>query len=255
MMKQLRRLSLAIGLMLAAAPAALSDVRFGISPEPNAPFTSKDANGRWVGWEIDMMDAICRAMNEKCSIVESSWEGIIPALNAGFFDVIWNSMTITEERSKLIDFTDPYYKGPTVVVGRRNGDLDSSPNHLAGKRIGVVDNTVNVGIAEEAYPTAVLRYYGSPDEMLQDLSAAQIDYIVNDMIALQSFLASSAGACCELKNPLPERLAYRGGVGGGVRKTDAVLKAKLNAAIKAILASGEYDAISKKYFSIDVSPQ
>jgi polar amino acid transport system substrate-binding protein len=256
MMKQLCRLIVAIGLLLAATPAAQSQVRFGIEPAPNPPFTSKDANGQWVGWEIDMMDAVCRAMNEKCSIVDASWDAIIPALNAGSFDVIWNSMTITEHRSKLIDFTDPYYKSPTIIIGRRNGDLDSSSDHLARKRIGVQDNTVHVEAAEQAYPTAVLKYYETLDEALQDLITEQVDYLMGDMITLQGLLASSANAdCCELKNRLPDKLAFRGGIGGGVRKSDAALKAKLNAAIKAVLASGEYDAISKKYFSFDISPQ
>jgi polar amino acid transport system substrate-binding protein len=252
-MKQLRRLGLALGLLLAAAPAAQSEVRFGISGEKYSPFYSKNADGQWVGWEIDMMNAVCRAMNENCSIIESSWDSIIPALNAGDFDVIWASMTITEERLKVIDFTNPYYKSRTIIVGQRNGDPDSSPSHLAGKTIGFMDPTVNTGIAEHGYPTAVLKYYNSEDELLHDLSSGQIDYILTDLIWIQSFLASPAGACCELKNPLLEK--YSGGVGGGVRKNDGALKSKLNAAIKAILDSGEYDTISKKYFAVDISPR
>lgn len=257
MLNQLCRFGLAIGLLLAAAPAQ-SEVRFGIASEPYRPFYSMDADGQWVGWEIDMMNAVCRAMNEKCSIVETSWDAIIPGLNAGLFDVIWASMTITDERSKLIDFTDPYYNDPYVVIGQRNGDLDTSPNHLAGKRIGVLDNTIQRKMVEQAYPDAVLEDYGGGEEEVRHaLSVAQVDYTVDAMISAQPFLASKTGiACCEVKGPLPGDIAsHIGGVGGGVRKTDAVLKAKLNAAIKAVLASSEYEAISKKYFQINISPQ
>ncbi|HEX3064363.1 MAG TPA: transporter substrate-binding domain-containing protein, partial [Dongiaceae bacterium] len=87
------------------AAHAQDTVRFGVAAEPYPPFSSKDASGKWVGFEIDLMDAVCAQMNAKCSIVEVAWDGIIPALQAKKFDVIWSSMSITDERMKQIDFT------------------------------------------------------------------------------------------------------------------------------------------------------
>jgi polar amino acid transport system substrate-binding protein len=108
-----RVLLFAIGLItgllsVALTSAAQASIRFGVAAEPYPPFTSKDAAGEWVGWEIDLMNAVCRVMKEECSIVEVSWDGIIPALNANFFDVIWSSMGVTDDRLVTIDFTEPY---------------------------------------------------------------------------------------------------------------------------------------------------
>ena len=90
------------------ATRADDTIRFGVAAEPYPPFTTKDASGKWVGFEVDLMDAVCAEMKAKCSIVEVAWDGIIPALQASKFDVIWSSMLITEKRKLVIDFTDKY---------------------------------------------------------------------------------------------------------------------------------------------------
>lgn len=145
-------LSLVVLILLYGSSVGKAEVRFGIAAEPYAPFTSKDAKGQWVGWEIDLMNAVCRAMKEECSIVETSWEGIIPALNGHFVDVIWSSMAITDDRLKVIDFTDPYYATPVTLIGQRNGDTDATPAHLASKQIGVQGGTIHLKTVEKDYP-------------------------------------------------------------------------------------------------------
>jgi polar amino acid transport system substrate-binding protein len=77
-MKILRITLLAAATLLAATPA-LADLKIGVAAEPYPPFTAKDASGKWVGWEIDLVDALCAEMKEKCEIVETAWDGIIPA--------------------------------------------------------------------------------------------------------------------------------------------------------------------------------
>jgi polar amino acid transport system substrate-binding protein len=94
--------------MLASAAPATADLKLGVAAEPYPPFSSKDASGTWVGWEIDLMNMLCAQMNEKCEIAEVAWDGIIPALTSKQIDVIFSSMTITEEREQTIDFSNMY---------------------------------------------------------------------------------------------------------------------------------------------------
>ena len=115
--------SLVLGAVMALASfAAHADdtIKFGVAAEPYPPFSSKDASGKWVGFEIDLMDAVCAQMKAKCELVETAWDGIIPSLQEKKIDVIWSSMSITAERKQKIDFTDKYYQTPAVIIGPKS---------------------------------------------------------------------------------------------------------------------------------------
>jgi polar amino acid transport system substrate-binding protein len=240
----------AVAMMAASAPA-MADIKFGVAAEPYPPFSSKDASGKWVGWEIDLMDAVCAQMNEKCELVEVAWDGIIPALQAKQFDLIWSSMSITDERKKTIDFSDMYYNTPTVVIGAKTGDLDITPEHLKGKLIGVQVSTTHERYAQKFFGAAgaQVKTYQTQDEANNDLAAGRLDYVQADGSALDAFLQTDQGkACCELKGQVPHDEETLGsGVGAGIRKEETALKDKVNAAIAALAKAGKFDEITAKY--------
>jgi polar amino acid transport system substrate-binding protein len=229
----------------------MADIKFGVAAEPYPPFSSKDASGKWVGWEIDLMDAVCAQMNEKCELVEVAWDGIIPALQAKQFDLIWSSMSITDERKKTIDFSDMYYNTPSKLIGTKNGDLDISPEHLKGKVIGVQVSTTHERYAQKFFGSAgaEIKTYSTQDEANNDLAAGRLDYVQADASALDAFLQSDQGkGCCETKGNVPPDAETLGaGVGAGIRKEDTALKEKLNAAIAALVKGGKFDEITAKY--------
>src|SRR5262245_34646548 len=234
---------------------ACAELKFGVAAEPYPPFESKDASGKWIGWEIDLMNAVCKHLKEDCKIVEVAWDGIIPALTSKQIDVIWSSMSITPERRKVIDFTSKYYRTPSVMIGAKDGDKEISPEHLRGKIIGVQVATIHQNYVEKYYNKgSTIKTYQTQDEANQDLAAGRLDYVLADAITLDAFLRTETGAdCCELKGKVPDDREIRGeGAAGGVRKEDGELKSRLNAAIKAVRESGEYDAITAKYFNFDI---
>lgn len=250
-MKVSRRIMLAAATvaLVATATPAMADVKFGVAAEPYAPFTVKDASGKWTGWEIDLMDAVCAKMGEKCEIIDTAWDGIIPALTAKQIDVIWSSMSITDERKKTIDFTNMYYFTPSLIMGAKNGDMDITPAHLAGKTLGVQVSTTHQAYAEKYYAESTIKVYQTQEEANQDLFSGRLDYVQADSSALDAFLKGESGAsCCESKGKVaadPEILGH--GAGGGVRKEDTELLAKLNAAISALAADGTIQKITEKY--------
>jgi len=251
-MKFTRRLMMtaAAVMLLGFTAQAQADIKFGVAAEPYPPFESKDASGKWVGWEMDLMNAVCAQMKEKCELVEVAWDGIIPALTSKQIDVIWSSMSITDERKKTIDFTDMYYNTPTVIIGPKDGDKDISPDHLAGKTIGAQVSTTHQNYVQKYFGAkSTIKTYQTQDEANQDLAAGRLDYVQADALALDAFLKTEQGAaCCELKGQVPEDAAILGiGVGGGLRKEDVALKEKLNAAIAALDKAGEFEKITAKY--------
>ena len=249
-------LALALAATLALGTAALAGpLKIGVASEPYPPFTSPDASGNWVGWEVDFMNAICKQAKLDCVITPTAWDGIIPALTAGQIDVIMSSMTITAERAKTIDFSDKYYNTPSDIIVAKGSGLKATPESLTGKIIGVQVSTVHEAYVQKYFaPVASeVKTYQTLDEANQDLAAGRVDAIMADSIALDAFLKSDVGtACCELVGTVkddPEILGQ--GIGFGLRKGDP-MKDTLNAAIKAIRADGTYDAITAKYFSSSI---
>ena len=248
--------SLAAALMLMAAPVAAQEVKVGIAAEPYPPFTSPDASGNWVGWEVDIINAVCAAAEMQCVITPVAWDGIIPSLTAGQIDAIMNSMSITEERMQTIDFSDKYYNTPTVVATAKGSGIAPTAEGLAGKIIGVQVATIHEAYVNKHFAdtAAEIKVYQTQDEANQDLAAGRIDATQADSIALDAFIASESGAaCCEIVGAVaddPEVLGL--GVGVGLRKGEDELKAKFNAGIAKIREDGTYDKITANYFASSI---
>ena len=208
----------AAALTLAGAwSASAEEVKVGFSPEAYPPFYSQDASGKWGGWEVDITMAICAEAKLDCVLTPIPWDGLIPALKSKKIDTIMNSMSITAEREKEIDFSDKYYNTPTAIIGPKDQKFDATPEGLKGKVIGVQVSTVHAAYAKKHFGSVAseIKEYQTQDEANQDLVAGRID-------------------------------------GAGVRKGDTELKDKINAAIKAIRADGKYAEITKKYFDFDI---
>jgi polar amino acid transport system substrate-binding protein len=247
--------SLAAALMLIAAPVAAQEVKIGVAAEPYPPFTSPDAAGAWVGWEIDLMNAICASAQLTCVVTPVAWDGIIPSLTSGQIDVIMSSMSITAERMETIDFSDKYYNTPTVIMTAKGSGIAATPEGLAGKIIGVQVATVHEAYVNKYFAAgaAEVKVYQTQDEANQDLAAGRVDAVQADSIALGAFVASEAGACCEIVGAVVDDKDVLGlGVGAGFRKEDTELREKFNAAIAAVVADGTYDKITANYFASSI---
>ena len=247
-------LSLAAAAAFSTAAAA-EPVKIGIAAEPYPPFASPDASGNWVGWEVDLINAVCAAGAMECVITPVAWEGIIPSLTGGQIDAIMASMTITEERSKTIDFSDKYYNTPSVIVATKGAGMTPDDKGMAGKIIGVQVSTIHEAYSQAHFTDAAeIKTYQTTDEGFQDLAAGRVDASMADSIAIDAFLASDAGkACCEAIGAVADDKAILGaGVGVGLRKGEDALKAQFNAAIAKVIADGTYDAISKPYFASSI---
>lgn len=252
MKKVLCTYALSFGLF-AAMPLS-ADIRLGLDSAPYPPFYEADTSGKFVGWETEIGEALCAAMNEQCEWVGVAWDGIIPALMAKKIDAIVGSMSITEERLKTISFSDKYYNTPAAIVAAKSMDLDGSPESIKGKIVGVQVSTTHQNYVEATYESMAdsVKTYQDFNEHNQDLIAGRVDAVVGDSLAFVDFLNSPEGANFEIKSTLSDEAIFGLGVGAGIRKEDGALVEKFNAAIKQIREDGTYDKISAKYFDFDI---
>ena len=250
--------TLAVALMIGAAGAGIAaaeQVKVGFAAEPYPPFTSPDASGNWVGWEVDFKDTICKAAKLDCVVVPVAWDGIMAALTSKKIDMIIGSLSITPERKQTIDFSDKYFNSPPSIAGSKDMQFEATPEGLAGKIIGVQVSSIHQIYAQKHFEPlgAEIKTYQTQDEATQDLAAGRVDAVQADTITLKAFTESEAGSCCDLKGQVaPDDEVLGPGAGVGLRKGDTELKDKINAAIKQIRADGTYEAFSKKYFDFDV---
>jgi polar amino acid transport system substrate-binding protein len=242
----------AFTLSLGAAQAQELTLKIG-TEGAYPPFNNLTADGKLEGFDIDIANALCEEMKAKCEFVTQDWDGIIPALQAGKFDAIIASMSITDERKQQVDFTDKYYNTPPAIAAPKDSDIKGvTKEDLAGKTIGVQGSTTHSNYSEATYTDSEVKAYPTAQEYQLDLANGRVDAVNDDIIVLQQWLDSQEGACCKLVGTITPVVEIHGpGAGIAIRKGEDELREKFNAAIKAIRASGKYKEINDKYFKFD----
>jgi len=235
----------------AAGTASAETIKIG-TEGAYPPFNSLTADGKLEGFDIDIANALCAEMKAECEFVVQDWDGIIPALQAGKFDAIVASMSITEERKKQVAFTNKYYTTPLAVVALKDSDLTSTePAAMAGKTIGAQASTTQSIYAQDFYTPAGadVKQYPTQEEAVQDMLNGRLDAIISDKFVLTDWMKTASNDCCKL---IGDVAGTETETGIAVRLGDDALREKLNAAIDAIVADGTYKKIQAKYFDFDI---
>ena len=241
----------AFAVVLAASAQAETVYKVGIDQTNYEPFASKDASGKWSGWEIDLLFAVCESQAMKCELTPTAWDGIIPALQEGKLDFIFASMSINDDRKQQVDFSDWYYDSTIVIIGAKADttkiDFDN-PDSVKGKIFGAQNATIHSKFLESRFGgvTEIKKYDGF-DNALADLAAGRVDFVQEGQSTVGAFFATEAGKGFEIKAIAPADPILGFGVGAAVRKGEAELLAKINAGIKATVTGGKYDEITAKY--------
>jgi polar amino acid transport system substrate-binding protein len=256
-MKRLAALAAILALSLWCGRALADEpIRFGFSDEPYPPFYAKDQNGKFTGWEVELMQLVCAEMKAECAVVPTGWDGMIPSLLQHKIDVIWASMSITLERRQVIAFTDRYYLSQNIFIGPKSVPVSidlAKPDGLKGLSVGVQTATIHASyLARHFDGTVDTKLYDTFDNATADLIAGRIDLVFADKISLDTFMKSAQGRDMEVKATAPLDPLLGQGVGGGLRKEDTALKARLDAALAAIRKDGRYDTLAKRYFDFDI---
>ena len=246
----------AVAMLAAGASTAFAAEKIKIGTEgAYPPFNNLTSDGKLVGFDIDIAQALCDEMKVKCEFIAQDWDGIIPALQAGKFDAIVASMSITPERKEKVDFSNKYYNTPSALAVPKDSTVKGvAKADLAGKSVGVQSSTTHFNYASKTYTDSTVKPYPTAQEYQLDLANGRLDAVEDDIVVLSQWLATPDGACCKLlgqPSPQPPEI-FGEGAGIAVRKGDTELKDKLNAAIKAIRANGKYKEINAKYFKFDV---
>ena len=255
----MRKLVLAVAAVAIAWTASVAEaqtrkIRLG-TEGAYPPFNFVDKAGALQGFDIDIGNALCRAMAAECEWVTQDWDGIIPGLLARKYDAVVASMSITEERRKKVDFTDKYYVTPARFVRKRGSGIEIDEAGLAGRTVGVQRATVSENFLRDNYGDIVtIKVYGTQDEANLDFIAGRVELVIADsVVLLEGLLNTDAGRDAEFVGPdFTDARWFGDGVGIAVRKGDDELRGMLNEAIGRIRADGTYGEINARYFDFDL---
>jgi octopine/nopaline transport system substrate-binding protein len=277
-MKILTRACLAIGLAMAALSSAAAQEKITIATEgAYAPWNFTTADGKPDGMEVELAQNLCGRIKIECTVVTQDWDGLIPALTVGKFDVIMASMFITDKRLEVIDFTKPYAIDPSGFAVAKDSPLAAMPASerisladeakatamiekmkplLKGKVIGVQAATVNLEFVKKYFGDVVeIREYKTTEQHDLDLAAGRIDGLFAQQTALAATLSKPEFANYTVAGPGFFSGLFGRGTGAGLRKEDTALKDKLNKAIDEAIADGTIKKLSLKWLKADVTPQ
>ena len=255
----MRRLLLAVAAVAIAWTASVAEaqtrkIRLG-TEGAYPPFNFVNKAGELQGFDIDIGNALCRAMAAECEWVTQDWDGIIPGLLARKYDAVVASMSITEERRKKVDFTDKYYVTPARFVRKRGSGIEIDEAGLAGRTVGVQRATVSENFLRDNYGHLVtIKVYGTQDEANLDFIAGRVDLVIADsVVLLEGLLNTDAGKDAEFVGPdFTDSEWFGDGIGIAVRKGDDELRGMLNQAIHRIRTDGTYGEINARYFDFDI---
>ncbi|MDF2153405.1 arginine ABC transporter substrate-binding protein [Vibrio sp. CAU 1672] len=232
-----------IGLVSANA-AAQQEIKFAMEAT-YAPFEYMDENNQIQGFDVDLANALCKELEAKCSFHNQAFDSLIPALKFKRYDAAISAMDITEARLEQVSFSQPYYDNAAAFVSIEGKVAD--PAALQGKRVGVQNGTTHQSYLIEKMPGVTAVPYSSYQDAFIDMKNGRIDSVFGDTAVVAEWFKKE-DSLVYVGKPVTNPQYFGNGFGIAVNKNNQELVNKLNVALQAVKANGEYDVIYNKYF-------
>ena len=276
-MKNFLLIVLSLGVLGLASIANSQTIRIG-TEGAYPPWNNINSAGDLEGAEIDFGNEACERMGVTCEWVTQDWDGIIPALLQGKYDIIIAGMSITEERKEKVNFTNGYMTdGARFAVlkdsglanlniagmakvnlnnagGKEQAAIGQLIAAMDGKTVCVQSSTIHQNFLEKHMSGAVeVKLYQAVDDHNLDLAAGRCDAILADVGSIIDFMESDGGVDVAFTGPTFSGGVFGDGVGGAVRKEDTDILEMWNSAIAEMSKDGTTAEITKRWFGRDIS--
>jgi len=198
-------------------------------------------DGKRTGFDIELTEALAAAMGRRIEWIDVDFKGLIESLVSKRADLAMSAIYITDERKKLVDFSDSYFAGGLVVLTAKSGPIKSLKD-LAGKRVSVQVGTRSVGFLRDNYPKIERIEVEKNQEMFNLVEIGRADAAVTGKPAAMIYAQAKPSL-----HVLAEQLTIEN-YGIAVRKDAPGIREAVNAALKKIKADGTHDKLVQKWF-------
>ncbi|PXV78808.1 arginine ABC transporter substrate-binding protein [Pantoea sp. PNA 03-3] len=234
----------AVLVSLAVSAQAAEKIRFATSAT-YPPFESLNSDNQIVGFDIDLAKALCQQMKAECSFTNTAFDSLIPSLKFRRYDAVIAGMDITAERSKQVDFTQPYYANSAIVIAPKG--TFSAISDLNGKRVGVENGTTHQKYLQDKHPDIKVVAYDSYQNAILDMKSGRLDGVFGDSAVVNQWLKTNSDLA-SVGEHVTDADYFGTGLGIAVRKGNDGLREKLNQALAALKASGTWQKINQQWF-------
>jgi polar amino acid transport system substrate-binding protein len=247
-----RRLTLLFSLLAALSISRGADtlqnvqhagvLKWGADAEGGAPYVFPDPQQpeHLIGFEVEIADALARKLGVHAQMVQNQWDGLVPALQRGNFDIILNGLEITDEHRAQVAMSAPYYVYSQQIITRKDNNSLTNLDSLKGKAVGTLSATVAQRLLEKA-GNVDMRIYPGQVEPFRDLNNGRIDAVMLDRPIAVYYLNKEPNL---KQSGDPFAPGY---YGIGIRKEDQSLLLALNKAIAELQADGTLEKIYRKW--------
>jgi len=239
--------SLIAGTMLTGCGGKKEDKTYVIATDVTyAPFEFEQ-DGKYIGIDVDLIEAIAKLEGFKYELKPMQFKGIIPALTSNQIDASISGMTITDERKKVLDFSDGYFESGTSAVIHKDNTEIKTKDDFKGKTFAVKKGTTGSKYAEDNKDAlgGTINYFESTPAMFQEVINGNADITFEDYPVIAYMLTQDTAAPLKILEKISTE-DYGFAVNKG--KNQELLKA-FNEGLKKLKESGEYDKIVGKYIN------
>ena len=220
---------------------------FVVGMEPTFPPFEFTENDKYVGFDLDLAQAVCDKMGVKMEVKSMGFDALIPALKSGQIDMIASGMDATPERAKQVAFTEPYFFDGYSVVVRKDNTTINGFEDLKGLTVGAQVGTKPVDLATQ-YGAGTVKQYDANSQGWMELNSGTCDaVIINTSVALY-YLKEGGDKDLKIvgKSEVPAT-----GLAMALNKDKPEQLEKVNKALADIKADGTYAKIYKKWFGVE----
>ncbi|MCY6960591.1 ABC transporter substrate-binding protein [Clostridium brassicae] len=210
------------------------------------PMEFRDEKNNLVGFDIELANQLGKELGVKVEFVTTEWKGILLALQSGKFDAIISGLSITDERKKSIDFSEPYVMGGQVIAVKKGNTSIKKLDDLKGKILACQMGSTGHKAAEKIQGLKQVKPYDKITEAFTELSIGRIDAVIMDAQVGGYYLSKNPGKFEVLKEKVSEEP-----MGIGFKKDNKELKEAVQKAINNLKTNGTLSKLSVKWFGFD----
>jgi len=210
---------------------------------PYPPFEQGKA-GNYTGFDIELMEAIGEKIGRTPEFQDTSFETIFRDVAQGKFEAVISAATITEEREKAVDFSNPYYLSEQAVLVKEGSSVKSLED-LEGKTVAVQQGTTGQELAKEELGGSEIRPFPEGPDAVNALKAGTVEGVIIDAPVAQNAVEKSGGI--EIAEKVPTEEEY----GIAVAQGETELLEEINKGLEEVLEDGTYKTIYEKWFHLE----